>query len=76
MLVQGQTVYNKCRNIAPTILLDVPQESLIMNEEIFGPLLPIITVSLIEIFGYALFLFLWMRTSSHVLILDNDFFNL
>ncbi|KAL6522178.1 hypothetical protein OROMI_032055 [Orobanche minor] len=33
--------------IAPTILLDVPEDSLIMNEEIFGPLLPIITVLVI-----------------------------
>lgn len=32
------------RKIAPTILLDVPRDSLIMNEEIFGPLLPIFTV--------------------------------
>ncbi|XP_078434099.1 aldehyde dehydrogenase 3H1 [Wolffia australiana] len=30
--------------IAPTVLLDVPQDSLIMTEEIFGPLFPIITV--------------------------------
>uniref|UniRef100_A0A2N9FGQ1 Aldehyde dehydrogenase n=1 Tax=Fagus sylvatica TaxID=28930 RepID=A0A2N9FGQ1_FAGSY len=34
--------------IAPTILLDVPRDSLIMNEEIFGPLLPIFTVDKIE----------------------------
>ncbi|KAM7260424.1 hypothetical protein ACFE04_016165 [Oxalis oulophora] len=34
--------------IAPTILLDVPLNSLIMKEEIFGPLLPIITVDKIE----------------------------
>ncbi|KAL3638830.1 hypothetical protein CASFOL_016737 [Castilleja foliolosa] len=34
--------------IAPTIILDPPQDSLIMNEEIFGPLLPIITVDKIE----------------------------
>lgn len=33
-----------CRKMAPTILLDVPQDSAIMNEEIFGPLLPIVTV--------------------------------
>lgn len=33
-----------CRKIAPTLLLDVPHDSLIMDEEIFGPLLPIITV--------------------------------
>ncbi|XP_059653443.1 aldehyde dehydrogenase family 3 member H1-like [Cornus florida] len=30
--------------IAPTILLDVPEDSQIMREEIFGPLLPILTV--------------------------------
>lgn len=34
--------------IAPTLLLDVPEDSLIMNEEIFGPLLPIITVDKVE----------------------------
>ncbi|KAF5182586.1 Aldehyde dehydrogenase [Thalictrum thalictroides] len=34
--------------IAPTILLDVPEDSLIMQEEIFGPLLPILTVDNIE----------------------------
>ncbi|KAI3460568.1 hypothetical protein Pfo_017231 [Paulownia fortunei] len=34
--------------IAPIILLDVPDDSLIMNEEIFGPLLPIVTVNKIE----------------------------
>ncbi|KAK9270861.1 hypothetical protein L1049_026447 [Liquidambar formosana] len=31
--------------IAPTILLDVPGDSLIMSEEIFGPLLPILTLA-------------------------------
>jgi len=30
--------------IAPTLLLDAPLDSAIMKEEIFGPLLPIITV--------------------------------
>uniref|UniRef100_A0A1J3FX07 Aldehyde dehydrogenase n=1 Tax=Noccaea caerulescens TaxID=107243 RepID=A0A1J3FX07_NOCCA len=34
--------------IAPTILLDVPLDSLIMNEEIFGPLLPILTLNNLE----------------------------
>ncbi|ONI34695.1 hypothetical protein PRUPE_1G493800 [Prunus persica] len=34
--------------IAPTILLDVSRDSLIMNEEIFGPLLPILTVDRVE----------------------------
>ncbi|KAK7282716.1 hypothetical protein RIF29_11705 [Crotalaria pallida] len=47
--VSGKIVYggekdeSKLR-IAPTILLDVPRDSLIMSEEIFGPLLPILTV--------------------------------
>ncbi|TQD75736.1 hypothetical protein C1H46_038709 [Malus baccata] len=39
----GETDKTNLR-IAPTILLDVPQDSLIMSEEIFGPLLPILTV--------------------------------
>lgn len=30
--------------IAPTVILDAPEDSLVMNDEIFGPLLPIITV--------------------------------
>ncbi|GLT97408.1 hypothetical protein SLE2022_149750 [Rubroshorea leprosula] len=34
--------------IAPTILLNVPEGSLIMQEEIFGPLLPILTVDNVE----------------------------
>lgn len=38
------TVFLNGRQIAPTILLDVPRDSLIMKEEIFGPLLPILTV--------------------------------
>ncbi|XP_061136977.1 aldehyde dehydrogenase, dimeric NADP-preferring-like isoform X1 [Syngnathus typhle] len=33
------------RYIAPTILKDVPPDSKLMQEEIFGPLLPIVTVS-------------------------------
>ncbi|KAG5601246.1 hypothetical protein H5410_032616 [Solanum commersonii] len=38
----GQRDENNLK-ISPTILLDVPEDSLIMKEEIFGPLLPIIT---------------------------------
>uniref|UniRef100_A0A1D1Y547 Aldehyde dehydrogenase n=1 Tax=Anthurium amnicola TaxID=1678845 RepID=A0A1D1Y547_9ARAE len=34
--------------IAPTILLDVPDDALVLNEEIFGPLLPILIVDNIE----------------------------
>ncbi|XP_050207645.1 aldehyde dehydrogenase family 3 member H1 [Mercurialis annua] len=51
--VSGKIVYGGERDeenlrIAPTILMDVPQDSLMMNEEIFGPLLPIILVNKIE----------------------------
>jgi hypothetical protein len=34
-----------CRKIAPTVLLDVPLDTPLMTGEIFGPYLPIITVS-------------------------------
>lgn len=38
-------MYLNCfRVIEPTILLDPPLDAEIMEEEIFGPLLPIITV--------------------------------
>ncbi|KAG6527485.1 hypothetical protein ZIOFF_009588 [Zingiber officinale] len=47
--VSGKIVYGgqqdeKDLKIAPTILLDVPCDALMMEEEIFGPLLPIVTV--------------------------------
>ena len=43
----GEKDESKLR-ISPTLLLDVPHDSLIMGEEIFGPLLPIITVNKLE----------------------------
>ncbi|KAJ0976852.1 hypothetical protein J5N97_012326 [Dioscorea zingiberensis] len=51
--VYGKIIYGGQRDekrlkIAPTLLFDVPQDSLIMKEEIFGPLLPIITVDKVE----------------------------
>ncbi|KAK2995668.1 hypothetical protein RJ640_006128 [Escallonia rubra] len=51
--VSGKIVHGGQRDesnlkIAPTILLDVPEDSLIMTEEIFGPLLPILTVDRVE----------------------------
>ncbi|OMO94969.1 Aldehyde dehydrogenase NAD(P)-dependent [Corchorus capsularis] len=51
--VSGKIVHGGERDktnlkISPTILLDVPQDSLIMNEEIFGPLLPFILVDKVE----------------------------
>ncbi|XP_022850277.1 aldehyde dehydrogenase-like [Olea europaea var. sylvestris] len=51
--VSGKIVHGGQRDktnlkIAPTIMLDVPGDSLAMNEEIFGPLLPILTVYKVE----------------------------
>ncbi|KAK3020465.1 hypothetical protein RJ639_047119 [Escallonia herrerae] len=47
IVLGGQTNENQLK-IAPTILLDVPEDALVMKEEIFGPLLPILTVENIE----------------------------
>ncbi|KAK7385166.1 hypothetical protein VNO78_30878 [Psophocarpus tetragonolobus] len=51
--VSGKIVYGGEKDesllkISPTVLLDVPRDSLIMSEEIFGPLLPILTVDKVE----------------------------
>ncbi|XP_052201188.1 aldehyde dehydrogenase family 3 member H1 [Diospyros lotus] len=51
--VSGKIVHGGERDqndlkIVPTILLDAPDDSRIMNEEIFGPLLPIVTVHNLE----------------------------
>lgn len=40
------------RYVEPTILLDPPLDSEIMNEEIFGPILPIITVSIFNFYSH------------------------
>ncbi|XP_047328534.1 aldehyde dehydrogenase family 3 member H1-like [Impatiens glandulifera] len=47
-IVHGGELDEKNLKISPTILLDVPEDSLIMNEEIFGPLLPIITIESLQ----------------------------
>ncbi|XP_050381770.1 aldehyde dehydrogenase family 3 member H1-like [Argentina anserina] len=47
IVLGGQTNESQLK-IAPTILLDVPEDTQIMNEEIFGPLMPIVTVEKIE----------------------------
>ncbi|XP_030516050.1 aldehyde dehydrogenase family 3 member H1-like [Rhodamnia argentea] len=47
IVLGGQRDENNLR-MAPTILLDVPEDSTIMQEEIFGPLLPILTVDDIQ----------------------------
>ncbi|KAK1371114.1 Aldehyde dehydrogenase [Heracleum sosnowskyi] len=43
-IVYGGQTDIKNLKIAPTILLDVPDDSLIMSDEIFGPLLAIVTM--------------------------------
>ncbi|KAJ3671647.1 hypothetical protein LUZ60_007726 [Juncus effusus] len=47
-IVYGGKRDEKRLKIAPTLLLDVPRDSQIMKDEIFGPLLPIITVEKLE----------------------------
>ncbi|KAL6870815.1 hypothetical protein ACP4OV_014663 [Aristida adscensionis] len=47
-IVCGGQTDEKQLKIAPTILLDVPLDAEIMTEEIFGPILPIMTVEKIE----------------------------
>ncbi|PIA42770.1 hypothetical protein AQUCO_02000312v1 [Aquilegia coerulea] len=47
-IVYGGSIDEDNRFIEPTILLDPPLNADIMNEEIFGPLLPIITLKNIE----------------------------
>ncbi|HEV7565588.1 MAG TPA: aldehyde dehydrogenase family protein [Microbacteriaceae bacterium] len=53
LLADGRTVLGgasdaSTRYFAPTILADIPRESGIMQQEIFGPILPIVTVSGVE----------------------------
>ncbi|KAF3959725.1 hypothetical protein CMV_015486 [Castanea mollissima] len=47
IVLGGQRDVNQLK-IAPTILLDVPEDAQIMQEEIFGPLMPILTVEKVE----------------------------
>lgn len=47
-IVYGGSLDTENLTIEPTILLDPPSDALIMTEEIFGPLLPIITLEKIE----------------------------
>ncbi|XP_074307897.1 aldehyde dehydrogenase family 3 member I1, chloroplastic-like isoform X3 [Silene latifolia] len=47
IVLGGQSEENQLK-IAPTILMDVPEETALMTEEIFGPLLPIVTVEKLE----------------------------
>ncbi|XP_057420094.1 aldehyde dehydrogenase family 3 member H1-like isoform X2 [Lotus japonicus] len=47
-IVLGGQKDEKQLKIAPTIILDAPDDSMVMQEEIFGPIMPIITVDNIE----------------------------
>ncbi|PWA52172.1 Aldehyde dehydrogenase, conserved site-containing protein [Artemisia annua] len=47
-IIHGGQTDKSSLKIAPTIVLDAPEDSLIMNEEIFGPILPIVTVEKVE----------------------------
>ncbi|XP_065021610.1 aldehyde dehydrogenase family 3 member F1-like isoform X2 [Musa acuminata AAA Group] len=47
-IIHGGSLDSETLFIEPTILLDPPLDAEIMNEEIFGPLLPIITLKKIE----------------------------
>lgn len=49
----GGAVNEKAKYIAPTIIDNIDSNSLIMQDEIFGPILPIMTFSdIIEVFDY------------------------
>lgn len=44
-IVTGGSMDRSSRYMAPTVLADVPRDAAIMRQEIFGPILPIVTVS-------------------------------
>lgn len=47
-IVYGGKMHSEKRHISPTVLSDVTWDDAIMQEEIFGPLLPILTFSTID----------------------------
>ena len=72
VLAGGQTDLNDSY-IAPTLLGDIPNDALIMQEEIFGPLLPVITFSrLDEVIARInaepkpLALYMWSRNEANI----------
>ena len=69
----GDIVDEKDSFIAPTLLTDIPRDAKIMDEEIFGPLLPIIpftnldhVIGEINAMQKPLALYMWSRTESNI----------
>jgi coniferyl-aldehyde dehydrogenase len=48
VLTNAEDIASNSRKIAPTIVVDPPRESLLMREEVFGPVLPIISSNSVE----------------------------
>ncbi len=72
-VLTGDSVDIKDCFIAPTLLTDIPRDAKIMDEEIFGPLLPIISfTNLDQVIGEInamqkpLALYVWSRTESNI----------
>ncbi len=72
-VLSGGEVDEKDCFIAPTLLTDIPRDAKIMDEEIFGPLLPIITfTNLDQVIGEInamqkpLALYMWSRTEANI----------
>ena len=47
-IIEGGTTDRKTRYIAPTLMADIPEESIIFQEEIFGPILPVVKYTTID----------------------------
>ncbi|XP_028770308.1 aldehyde dehydrogenase family 3 member H1 isoform X1 [Neltuma alba] len=71
IVLGGQKDESKLK-IAPTILLDVPDDSTVMQEEIFGPIMPILTVSYRKIvFRTCPHEFMWIDLFTSVFQVEN-----
>lgn len=75
-IVHGGDVDAEARFVAPTLLADVPEDATIMQEEIFGPLLPIIAfddidsvIARINAAPKPLALYIWSRDNPQIEII-------
>lgn len=87
LLSQGTVVYGgktdeKSRMISPTLMIDCPADSELLREEIFGPILPVLTYTDIEeVIRYisqrekplALYLFTSQKATEHLIIKSLSF---